>query len=356
MSTAFAALTGNDAPPQGSAPAIARNRCSVKTLPAGALFSVDTADFGEFCDFAVGWNLDHQLIGRQKARIGVSGFITPSLQLAFVQQTGDCCWQGTSPSGSVTLQVSLGGSAGTTHCGRSIEPLQMAISRSSEPFELLAQSGASHLVASFSQAKVEQYAADVWHEPRLLRDPSGRLQFPGMTHRQRYVDACQQAIRDVQKEPKLLSDSRCASVLQEKLLENLVLQGCANALYPSDRSRYKVARRAYRYLLESLEDVPSIQQLCTVTAANYKTLQRGYRETYGMSPQAHIKALRLSRAQRDLRQPAASTTVTSVAVRWGFLELGRFAVQYRERFGESPSETLRKARGASGRLSATATP
>ena len=230
----------------------------MKTLPAGALFSVDTADFGEFCDFAVGWNLDHQLIGRQRARIGVSGFITPSLQLAFVQQTGDCCWQGTSPSGSVTLQVSLGGSAGTTHCGRSIEPLQMAISRSSEPFELLAQSGASHLVASFSQAKVEQYAADVWHEPRLLRDPSGRLQFPGMTHRQRYVDACQQAIRDVQKEPKLLSDSRCASVLQEKLLENLVLQGCANALYPSDRSRYKVARRAYRYLLESLEDVPSI--------------------------------------------------------------------------------------------------
>jgi transcriptional regulator GlxA family with amidase domain len=35
------------------------------------------------------------------------------------------------------------------------------------------------------------------------------------------------------------------------------------------------------------------------------------------------------------------TTVTAVAGRWGFVHLGRFADQYRQQFGESPSETLR---------------
>lgn len=90
MSTVVAALVANEAAPSGLASAIAGNRCSVKKLPGGAIFSVDTADFGESCDFAVGWNLDHQLIGREKAHIGESGFI---------------------------------GTSGTTHCGRCIEPL-----------------------------------------------------------------------------------------------------------------------------------------------------------------------------------------------------------------------------------------
>jgi len=39
-------------------------------------------------------------------------------------------------------------------------------------------------------------------------------------------------------------------------------------------------------------------------------------------------------------------TVTEIATSFGFVELGRFSVEYRKVFGESPSETL-------GRHSAT---
>jgi hypothetical protein len=33
-----------------------------------------------------------------------------------------------------------------------------------------------------------------------------------------------------------------------------------------------------------------------------------------------------------------------VATRWGITHLGRFACEYRNRFGESPSQTLRRHR------------
>ena len=36
----------------------------------------------------------------------------------------------------------------------------------------------------------------------------------------------------------------------------------------------------------------------------------------------------------------ASTTITQVAMRFGFLHLGRFAGDYRRLFGVAPSETL----------------
>jgi AraC family transcriptional regulator, ethanolamine operon transcriptional activator len=332
----------------GSQPhsAATNGRCSVEKFPSGSLISVDTADPGDFCDFAADWSLDHQPIGAQKLYISVCGFSTPRFELAFLRQAGDCCWQGVTPGGTISLGVPLDGSEPISHCGRSIGKLQMAITRSGEDFEVVAPSGARHLVASFAQERVEKYAADIWREPHLLKPPTGRLRFPDEAHRRRYVGTYQAILGDVGKRPKLLSDARSASALEEKLLESLFVEGCADEP-ANERNRYQVARRAYRHLLDATEDVPTIRELCVIAGASYSTLERGYRETYGMAPQAHIKAMRLSRARKDLLHPADNVSVTSVAVRWGFFELGRFSVQYRQRFGESPSETLRQARAKS---------
>ena len=41
---------------------------------------------------------------------------------------------------------------------------------------------------------------------------------------------------------------------------------------------------------------------------------------------------------------APGTSVTTVALNWGFDHFGRFAANYRQRFGEAPRETLQRAR------------
>jgi AraC-like DNA-binding protein len=66
----------------------------------------------------------------------------------------------------------------------------------------------------------------------------------------------------------------------------------------------------------------------------------------GKAPYRHLRDQRMLEARRALLHPAsATTTVTSVAVQFGFLELGRFSVEYRTAFGESPSATLRRSSG-----------
>jgi transcriptional regulator GlxA family with amidase domain len=56
-----------------------------------------------------------------------------------------------------------------------------------------------------------------------------------------------------------------------------------------------------------------------------------------------LKQRRLEAANRELlAADPAETHVTDVALRYGFYQMGRFAVEYRRAFHEPPSQTLRR--------------
>jgi AraC-like DNA-binding protein len=62
-----------------------------------------------------------------------------------------------------------------------------------------------------------------------------------------------------------------------------------------------------------------------------------------MTPCRFVRAIRMREARKAmLSQHGARETVTQIAMRFGFLELGRFAVEYRLMFGECPSATRRR--------------
>ena len=67
----------------------------------------------------------------------------------------------------------------------------------------------------------------------------------------------------------------------------------------------------------------------------------------GCTPRQFLKRMRLFRAKDLLLRGDPGTTVTAAALHSGFSHLGQFSVDSRERFSESPSSTLRKARALS---------
>jgi AraC-like DNA-binding protein len=85
-----------------------------------------------------------------------------------------------------------------------------------------------------------------------------------------------------------------------------------------------------------------ISDLVAVAGVSARTLFTGFQRFRGTSPMKHLQQVRLDRARRDLETAPPGCTVTEVALRWGFTQLGRFAIGYRRRFGESPSQTLRR--------------
>lgn len=75
-----------------------------------------------------------------------------------------------------------------------------------------------------------------------------------------------------------------------------------------------------------------------------RTLHASFQRCFGMSPMAYVRKMRLEHVREELLAWASDPDirVTDVATRWEFFHLGRFAQQYRERFGESPSDTIRR--------------
>lgn len=102
-------------------------------------------------------------------------------------------------------------------------------------------------------------------------------------------------------------------------------------------------RQARTLLEEHPEHDWSTAELARRIHVSVRTLQKRFASEMGFPPMAYLHRVRLSRAQEALCQAApGSTTVGSVASRFGITHLGRFSSAYRRLNGETPSTTLQR--------------
>ena len=104
---------------------------------------------------------------------------------------------------------------------------------------------------------------------------------------------------------------------------------------PTRRSRIL---EVMEYIDEHPADDLGTADLARLAGVGARALQAGFRDVAGLSPRAYVRGVRLDRVRLELSAGTAGG-VSEVAARWGFFHPGRFARQYRDRFGERPSDT-----------------
>jgi AraC-like DNA-binding protein len=153
------------------------------------------------------------------------------------------------------------------------------------------------------------------------------------------------ASADTAQQPRIIAG--LAPLLASTLLE----------CYPSRATEQDLADEPE--LPESLKDAVSfihrhaarevgINDVAAAVHLTPRAVQYLFRRRLGTTPTEYMRGVRLSGAHQELiGGSTVSTTVTEVAQRWGFAHTGRFAVLYRQTYGQSPHATLRQTTSSS---------
>ena len=104
-------------------------------------------------------------------------------------------------------------------------------------------------------------------------------------------------------------------------------------------------REAERLMTENAGEAPSVSDIAHRVGVTTRSLSEGFRRFRGITPHEFQSRQRLASFREALVAASAGETVTSIAKRRGYTNLGALATSYRKLYGESPAETLR------GRLS-----
>lgn len=156
--------------------------------------------------------------------------------------------------------------------------------------------------------------------------------------------------------PEIIENSDAARGLEQVLTEAML--ACLDATGAREdraarRRHAAIIRRFCAYAETRAGQALYLMEVCKAIGVTERTLLHCCQEQLGTSPKRYLLLRRLHLARRDLRaaNPAMSS-VTEIATRYGFWELGWFAVHYKLAFGESPSATLRCARAPAERFRA----
>jgi AraC-like DNA-binding protein len=152
--------------------------------------------------------------------------------------------------------------------------------------------------------------------------------------------------RLAEEAPEMIERPEVARGLEQTLIEAMV--GCLEkgevyAEKSARRQHLAIMRRFFRALEEEPDRALYLPELCAAVGVSDRTLRACCHEHLAMGPKRFLLLRRLHLAHRALCDAApGATTVTEVATRLGFWELGRFAGAYRGMFGEAPSATLHR--------------
>ncbi len=96
------------------------------------------------------------------------------------------------------------------------------------------------------------------------------------------------------------------------------------------------------FISDNLASELTVGEIAAAAGVSIRTLQKGFVDHYFMSPKQMLKIMRLDKARELLKaRKDKSCSVSEVCKTVGYGHAGRFSREYAERFGESPSETLR---------------
>ena len=156
-------------------------------------------------------------------------------------------------------------------------------------------------------------------------------------------------IKELAKSPEKFLDANLCNIIETEILHSLLTILVDSSVFREHHAtawkRSQALTKVKEYIQEAVADLEfvSVKDLCVHAGVSDRTLQHAFKEYYGVSPQQYLKSLRLHNVHKEIKAGENTTLkISDIANKWGFWHIGQFARDYKQQFGELPSETLGK--------------
>jgi AraC-like DNA-binding protein len=254
--------------------------------------------------------------------------------------------------GSYHLNVPIAGTFAACQAGRPINghPRRAAVYRPVGGTELHYASADCRLLGlKIEKSLLEEQLATVLDTS--IRPP---IRFAASLDIGRYPGrSCAELVRflaaEIDNPTGLINEPMVAAPLEEALLVALLL--CADHQY-SDQLRGRQPRSTpgrVRQAIDAIHAEPrrpyTVTVLAQIAGINPLRLREEFQRQTGMPPMAYIREVRLAGAHSELvHSDPDQSSVSTIARRWGFLQVSRFTALYQAHFHVAPTTTLRHRR------------
>jgi len=311
-------------------------------FPAGLVVSRDFADIDELAAAIKNWNHEGLQLAAGSFRGQLLLSHTAGMQIHRVRLSPAILVRGFAVPGSIAVGIQTGGTRRAYWRGETLRPTDVAVLDGGDEIDFHTTGPTEMLVVSVDRELFQHYVNSLRRQPLSPNLTDCRLTFSSLAESQwltrRWTELAERTLYLAHR----LADSNIARHLEAEILDALLAKTQPVSPEPSLAERRLMASRAHKYMVLNLDVPMTIKDICEAVGTAERTLHLGFRESFGITPKKFLKTMRLSAARRDLQHPRADTTVTEVALRWGFFHLARFAGDYRSMFAESPSVTLRR--------------
>lgn len=166
----------------------------------------------------------------------------------------------------------------------------------------------------------------------------GRLALPKAT-----LDSTRYVLARMLKQNSNLPPSRVQQDLIIMAMLELLQKESHNETIPASFQRRKYIVDTVKSFLHQHHDEPvTITQLCDIANVSRRTLQYSFETVLGISPLQYLRVSRLNGVRRRLILSDQQESIADIAAQWGFWHLSQFAKDYKQLFGELPSQTQKK--------------
>ena len=257
--------------------------------------------------------------------------------------------RGASPKGMRTFGLVDAAGHEVSMFGESLGDSDLALFRQNGEFDSVSQPGFGCIAISIADECLEG-AFEASETVPECSGPLGGANLLG-TAPAALARLRQRAIAILQRLEARACDRACSEILEELTFElpaelvSAIHSANGRARRSPSRVRDLALRRALSLIDERMQDPPTVRMLCQEVGVGWTTLVQAFREKFGVTPKAYLRAVRLNRVRADLVMAPPKVIIADVANRWGFWHMGQFAADYRRQFGELPSDTRRREIG-----------